>query len=81
LSDILRDPPVVQAHDAMAVRRDARIVRDDDERQAFGMQADQERHDFARRVAVEISCRLIREQQLRTPDQGAGDRDALSLAA
>ena len=38
-------------------------------------------HDLVAHLAVEVPGRLVREQDARAADDGAGDRDALLLAA
>ena len=81
LRRIFDDPPVVQSHDAPAMTGDPGIVRDDDDRLAFGMQLAEQRHDFGGRAAVEIAGRLVGQQQLRSTHQRARDGHALPLAA
>ena len=59
-----------------------RIVRDHDDGLAVALvELLQQRHDLARRAAVEIAGRLVGEQQVRLVRQRARDRDALLLAA
>jgi hypothetical protein len=41
----------------------------------------QQRHDPLARARVEVARRLVREDDRRPPEQRAGDRDALALAA
>ena len=47
---IFDDAAVVQPHHALAMRRDRRIVRDDDDRHAVLMQVAEHAHDLARRL-------------------------------
>ena len=48
---------------------------------ALGADLADQPHDLARRLGVEAGGRLIDEQELRVLLQGAGDADALALAA
>ena len=58
------------------------FVSDDDDRYAaLAVERTQRLHDFMRCARVEIAGRLVGKQQARRIDQGAGDRDALLLAA
>ena len=65
----------------LAALRDARIVRDQQQCRAVPcLLLEEAIDDQATRRGVEISRRLVREQQFRPGDKGAGDRHALLLA-
>ena len=58
-----------------------RVVRDDDQRGAVGVDAVEQRGNLFARRAIEFACRFVREQQPRTVGERARNRDALHLAA
>ena len=59
-----------------------RIVRDHDDRLAvLAVERLQQVEDLVARLAIEVAGRLVAEQQRRVGDDGAGDADALLLAA
>ena len=82
-------PAFVGGDDAVAHRDDSvgglgqrRFVRDEHDRQAaLAVEISDRREDFLRRPRIEVPGRLVGEQDRRVVDQGAGDRDALLLAA
>ena len=62
--------------------RELRAVRDDDEHRVRGpMQVQQHARDVLGGCVVEIPGRLVAQQQARTADERARDRDALTFAA
>src|SRR5439155_23604764 len=68
--------------DSRRETRRVRIVRNQQDRLAeLLVQPPQQREDFLRRLRVEVSRRLVRQNQIRIGDDGAGDRHALLLAA
>ncbi len=77
-----RHAPIHDAHDAIALVRDARIVRDDEECGAsLLVLAAQERKDLAGSFRVEIPGRFVRENKRRLMREGSRDRDPLRLPA
>ena len=59
-----------------------RIVRDHDDRLAvLAVERLQQIQDLVAGLAIEVAGRLVAEQQRRIGDDGAGDADALFLAA
>ena len=78
---VAHDAAVAHLDDALAVLRDVRLVRDQHDRDALIVQLLEERHDLDRHVAVEVSRRLVGEQQRRARHERARDRDALLLTA
>ena len=75
------DASVSHFDDALRVLRDVRLVRHEHDRDALFVQLLKERHDLDRHVAVEISRRLVGEQQRRLGDERSRDRHALLLPA
>ena len=73
---------VVEFVGARSAGSDRHVVRDDDERRV-GFSGDllQEGHDRAARVRIEGAGRLVGEDHARAAHEGAGNRDALLLAA
>lgn len=78
---VLDDPAIVQTYDTMAARRDTGIMRDDDQRQALGVQIGEQCENFLGGAAVQIAGRFIGQQQFRAADQRACDGNPLALAA
>ena len=68
-------------HAALHLVDDAGVVRGHDHGGAAGVDAGEQLHDAGARGGVEVSGRLVGEQDLRLVDDGAGDRDALLLTA
>ena len=60
---------------------DVVLVRNDDDRVAFGVETFEEIHDLHAGVRVERSGRFVSQQNRRMINERAGDRDALALAA
>ena len=68
--------------DARAITGHVRLMGDDDDGQPiFLIELLKHAQDFLARVRIEVAGRLVGEQKLRLIDQGAGDGDALLLAA
>jgi hypothetical protein len=67
--------------DAIGMRGDVRVVRDQDDRVVFVAQSLEQRQDLLAGPAVERTGGLVGEQDRRTIDQRARDRDALLLPA
>ncbi len=62
--------------------RDPGVVRDDDDRLAeIAIQRHQQRHDFLRRMGVQVAGRFVGQQQVGIGGQCPGDRHTLLLAA
>ncbi len=59
----------------------ARIVRDDADRRAFGVQLGEQRHHLLAVLRVQVTRRLVGEQDRRAADERARDGDALLLTA
>src|SRR5690606_20111500 len=59
----------------------ARVVRDHADRRAVGMELGKERHHGLTILRVEVTGRLVGQQDRRLADQRARDRDALLPAA
>src|SRR5690606_5751194 len=78
---LVDDPPVEHVDLAVRVIRVARIVRDHADRRAVGVQLGEERHHRLAVLRVEVTGRLVREQDRRLADQRTRDRDALLLTA
>ena len=57
------------------------VVRDHGDRRATGVQLVEQGEDRGTGRAVEVAGRLVGEHDRLPADQGAGDRDALALAA
>jgi hypothetical protein len=72
---------MIEPHDAIGGVAYGRIVGDHDDGVAFGMEITQQGHDPLLVVLVEIAGRLVGEDDLGLIDQGAGNTDALLLAA
>ena len=73
--------PVKEAYLPLGVGGDVGFVGDQDDGDAFFVEFAEQRHDFFAGVAVEVAGRLVGEDQAGGVDQGAGDGDALLLAA
>src|SRR5262245_56110504 len=81
VSRITHDETVAELDGSAGAVRDRALVRDKHDRVAGAVQRIEEREDLGPRRAVEITGGLVREQQPRTRDQRARDRDALPLPA
>src|SRR5215472_3358862 len=79
---VLDDPAVQQMNLPLAALGDARIVGDQQQgRTVPCLILEETIDDQTARRGIEISRWLVREQQFRSTDKGAGDRHALLLAA
>src|SRR5215472_8738247 len=79
---VVRDASVDETHDAPAHAIDDRlVVRRDDDGRALRVDAREERHDLARGLGIEISGRLVAQEDERIVDERSRDRRALLLAA
>ena len=76
------DEAVADHGHALGIRRDPRVVGDDDDRSALlARQPGHQVHDLLARQRVERSGRLIGEDDLRGEGERPGDRYALALTA
>ena len=75
------DDTVADGDDAVGVLGDIWLMGDDDDGVAVGMELVEEGHDLVAGFGVEVSCGLVGEDDGGFVDQGAGDGDALALAA
>src|ERR1035437_3993876 len=78
---IARDQSVADADDALRVQGHFLLVRDDDDGVAPVGKALEQRHDFRAGLGIEISRRLVREQDGRFVHKRTRDGDALTLSA
>ena len=67
--------------DALGTARHVVLVGDEHDRAARAVQVDEQGEDVGGRGRVEVAGRLVGEDQRGLGHQGAGDRDALLLAA
>src|ERR1700733_6825921 len=73
---------VAHPDDALAAFGDGRVVGGDDQGGAvLGVEGEQQLNDLGPGGRVEVSCGLVGQEQAWSQDEGAGDRDALLLAA
>ena len=78
---VIHDAAVQQADDAGGIALgQLRIVRDHDDK-AVARDLLENFHDLHARLGVQRAGRLVRQQNVRVVDEGAGDGDALHLAA
>ena len=78
---MLGDATSAKADLAIGTRRELGIVRCDDQGEAaFGTHFVEEIEERLRRVRIETAGRLIGEEDSRTVDERAGERNALLLA-
>src|SRR5439155_1041869 len=75
------DHAVAQRHDAGSVSRNVVLVRDHDDRLAPVVQVAEHLHQLRAGGRVEVPGGLVGEQDRGLVHEGAGDRDALALAA
>src|SRR5712664_249404 len=78
---VTHDPPVLQLDNAIPIGRIPLRVCDLNDRCAGVVQSFEELHDLLALCGMEISSRLIGEDQFRTEDHRAGHPDELLLAA
>src|SRR5690606_37444687 len=80
--DVALDAAVLHMDGSRHARREVGAVRDDDEGRAETIvEIEEQPVDRVTRVAVEVARRLVCEDDARLHDEGAGERDALLLAA
>ena len=75
------DLAVADVDDAMSVFGDVGLVGDEHDGVALGVERVEEGHDLDAGFGVEVAGGLVGEDDGRAVDQGAGDGDALALAA
>src|ERR687890_1179775 len=76
------DPPALDLDDPSAhLVDDVGVVGDHHDCRTGPVDPVQQAHDLDRRVGVEVSRRLVRQQDQRPVDERAGDRDTLLLTA
>src|SRR6185436_14160344 len=81
IAPVLQDFAILQAHDALAVGGDIGLVRHDDDRLSVSVQLVEQGEDLDARLRIEITGRLVGEQDRRIRDERARDRDPLALTA
>jgi hypothetical protein len=75
------DDAVADGDDAVGELGDVGLVGDDDDGVALGVEIVEERHDLVAGLGVEVAGGFVGEDDGGLVDQGAGDGDALALAA
>jgi hypothetical protein len=78
---VARDDAVADGDDAVGVFGDVGLVGDEDDGVALGVEFVEEGHDLVAGLGVEVAGGLVGEDDGGLVDQGAGDGDALALAA
>src|SRR5687768_8032763 len=78
---VLDDAAVEHRHAARRAGRDGGVMRDDADRGPLVVQASEHVQDLSAGAGVEVARRFVGEDDGGLPDDGAGDRDALPLAA
>jgi len=78
---IAGDEPIADADDAVGVFGDVFFVRDQNDGVALHPKLFEQGHHFFAGFGIEISGRLVGEEDGGAINEGAGDRDALALAA
>ncbi len=73
--------PVANPHRAPGAGGHVRVVGDDDDGDALAVQLLEQIEDLLAGVGVQRAGRLVGQDDIRPVDQGAGDGDALLLAA
>src|SRR5439155_14148080 len=77
-----RQPGVGQIESGGKLFRERRAVGDDDQNGFLeAVHVEQQRRDILGGGTIEIACRFIAQQESRRPNERAGDRGALALAA
>jgi hypothetical protein len=79
--NIAQHAAVAQAHHTLAMGGNFVFVGHDDDRLSFGMNLPKKREDLDRRRTVEISSRLVGEKDRRSIEDGARDRNTLTLTS
>src|SRR5262249_37959440 len=70
---IVHDEAVAEHHRALRVLGDVRLVRDENDRLAVVVEPLEDRHDLLRGLRVEVSGRLVGQDELGIVDQRPGD--------
>src|SRR6185312_1680807 len=78
---ILNDLAVAHVHDAPRRAGEALVVRHDHDGRSIGIQPAEERDDLLAGSCVQLTSRLIGEEQRRTIRERARDRDPLLLSS
>ena len=78
---VIGDDTVANVDDAMGEFGDVVLVGDEDDGVALRMEFVEEAHDLVAGLRIEVSGRLVGEEDGRLVDEGAGNRDALALSA
>src|SRR5437867_8498668 len=78
---VARHPAVAQRHHPRRVGCDVGLVGDHDDGLPLGVQGLEDPHDLLARGAVEVSGRLVRQENGGLVHQRSGDRHPLPLAA
>src|SRR5574341_1282292 len=79
---IVHNQPIAHANDALGLRGDAWIMRDQDNGQpALTIELLEDAHDLRARFRIEIARRLVGEDDTGLVHERARDRDALLLPA
>src|SRR5262245_30986238 len=81
VAHVADDLAVAEAHDARRVLRQLVLVRDEDDGVPTAVQIVHQRQDLVTGLRVEVSGRLVGEQDRRLVDERARDRHALALSA
>src|SRR5437762_12446228 len=82
LALVAHDHPVIEVDDAAAERvDDLGVVRRHEKRRTELVDPNEELDDLPARDRIEVSRRLVRDEDLRSAYKGARDRGALLLAA
>src|SRR5688500_1526860 len=77
----VRHPPIPNSHDPSCVPRDVVFMSDHDDGVAAGVELLEEVEDLAARLGGEVAGGLVGQEEGGAIDEGAGDGDALALAA
>src|SRR5690242_8567595 len=75
------DAAIEEVHRALRDAAEAGVVRDHADGRAIVVKLAEEVHDRLAVLRVEVARRLVGEEDERIADEGAGDGDALLLAA
>src|SRR5512133_2053327 len=72
---------IAEGHDTFGARGDRRVVRHEHDREPATMQVLEQRHDLPARIGIEVTSRLIRNEQRRLHHQRACDGNTLLLSS
>ena len=81
LPHVLFDPTVAQVDHPVCIGGDVRLVGDQDDRVPGTVQPLEQRQDLQTGLRIQIPGRFVSQQNRRIVDEGARDRDALTLTA